>query len=108
VLLRRTTGTSRIAIEALQAGKHVFARSHVTLHWRNQLIRMRATLSRAVFFVGTQQRSDPIASCVRSTWQKGLLGKIQRVKGSGPGPSVLNSNCCISHRPVERFGFLVA
>lgn len=72
----------KIAIEALQAGKHVFCQKPVTLTLEeNQLIRAACKMhSDRVFFVGTQQRSsgDRFLRAVNMV-RKGLLGDIRKI-----------------------------
>ena len=87
----------KIAIEALQAGKHVFCQKPLTLTLEeNQLIRNACKKYATVFIVGTQQRSDGnlFVRAVNMV-QKGLLGNIRRItvgiNGSptgGPFPKV--------------------
>lgn len=79
----------KIAIEALQAGKHVFCQKPLSLTIEeNQLMRSAAKkFDKQVVFIGTQQRStkDLFLRAVNMV-QKGLLGDISRVTcsiGSG-------------------------
>ncbi len=72
----------KIAIEALESGKHVFCQKPLTLTLEeNQLIRNACKKhSDRVFLVGTQQRStrDLFLRAVNIV-QKGLLGKIHKI-----------------------------
>ena len=80
----------KIAIEALEAGKHVFCQKPLTLPLEeNQLIRNACKKYQdLVFFIGTQQRSDrgKFMRAVNMV-QKGLLGDIQKITvGINGGP----------------------
>lgn len=72
----------KIAVEALQAGKHVFCQKPLTLTLEeNQLIRAACEKYKdQIFFIGTQQRSDKnkFLRAVNMV-QKGLLGDIQKI-----------------------------
>jgi predicted dehydrogenase len=72
----------KIAIEALQAGKHVFCQKPLTLSLEeNQLIRNACKkYNKQAFLVGTQQRGDAsrFLRAVNMT-HKGLLGNIKKV-----------------------------
>jgi len=80
----------KIAIEALQAGKHVFSQKPLTLTLEeNQLIRNACKKYKdRVFFIGTQQRSDrgKFLRAINMV-QKGLLGDIKKITvGINGGP----------------------
>ncbi|MCA9246592.1 MAG: Gfo/Idh/MocA family oxidoreductase [Planctomycetales bacterium] len=108
----------KIAIEALQAGKHVFCQKPLTLTLEeNQLIRNACKkYDKQVFQVGTQQRSDggKFLRAVNMV-QKGLLGDIQKVtvgiNGSptgGPFPAVdppkeLDWNFWLGQAPLVQY-----
>jgi predicted dehydrogenase len=72
----------KIAIEALQAGKHVFCQKPLTLTLEEgQLIRAACKkYSDKVFFIGTQQRSDRrLFLRAINMVHKGLLGEIKKI-----------------------------
>ena len=72
----------KIAIEALEAGKHVFCQKPLTLTLEeNQLIRAACEKHKdKVFQVGTQQRSDNVHFLrAINMVQKGLLGDIKKI-----------------------------
>ena len=71
----------KIAIEALQAGKHVFCQKPLTLTIEeNKLIRKAVKKYGKVFQVGTQQRADKNHFMLATLMvRKGLLGDIKRV-----------------------------
>jgi predicted dehydrogenase len=72
----------KIAIEALEAGKHVFCQKPLTLALEeSQLIRNAAAKHKdKIFIVGTQQRSDRdrFLRAINMV-QKGLLGEIKKI-----------------------------
>ncbi len=79
----------KIAVEALQAGKHVFCQKPLTLTLEeNQLIRNACKkYADKVFIVGTQQRSTAsLFLRAVNMVQKGLLGEIKKITiGIGGG-----------------------
>jgi predicted dehydrogenase len=80
----------KIAIEALQAGKHVFCQKPLSLTLEeNQLAWAAAEkFPKLQFFIGTQQRAQKDQFCrAVNIVHKGLLGDIQRVTaGIGSSP----------------------
>ena len=75
----------KIAIEALQAGKHVFCQKPLSLTLEeNQLAWAAAEkFPKLQFFIGTQQRAQKDQFCrAVNIVHKGLLGDIQRVTTS--------------------------
>jgi predicted dehydrogenase len=72
----------KIAIEALEAGKHVFCQKPLTFTLEeSQLIRNAVTKHKdKIFIVGTQQRSDRdrFLRAINMV-QKGLLGEIKKI-----------------------------
>jgi predicted dehydrogenase len=72
---------TKIAIESLMAGKHVFCQKPLTLTVEeNQLIRSAAQKYGKVFQVGTQQRSEKERFMTAILMvQKGLLGDIKKI-----------------------------
>ena len=105
----------KIAIEALQAGKHVFCQKPLTLTLEeNQLVRNACKkYDKQVFFIGTQQRSDRgLFLRAINIVQKGLLGDIKTItvgiNGGDVGgpfaksdpPSGLDWNMWLGQAPV--------
>jgi predicted dehydrogenase len=73
---------TKIAIEALQAGKHVFCQKPLTLTLEeNRLIRAACKANpKLMFFIGTQQRSDRrLFMRAVNMAQKGLLGDLKKI-----------------------------
>ena len=108
----------KIAVEALEAGKHVFCQKPLTLTLEeNRLIRNACKKHpKQAFLVGTQQRSDRgrFLRAVNMV-QKGLLGDIKRVtvgiNGSPTGgpfpvaevPTTLNWDMWQGQAPVHDY-----
>ncbi|MEC7567048.1 MAG: Gfo/Idh/MocA family oxidoreductase [Planctomycetota bacterium] len=108
----------KIAVEALEAGKHVFCQKPLTLTLEeNRLIRRACKKHpELAFMVGTQQRSDrnKFLRAVNMV-RKGLLGDIKKVtvgiNGSPTGgpfpvadvPSQLNWDMWQGQAPVEEY-----
>jgi len=108
----------KIAIEALEAGKHVFCQKPLTLTLEeNKLIRAACQKHKdKIFFVGTQQRStrDKFVRAVNMV-QKGLIGDVKKItvgingapkggpfKTSAP-PSSLDWNTWLGQAPEVDF-----
>ena len=87
----------KIAIEALQAGKHVFCQKPLTLTLEeNQLVRNACKKYKdRVFIVGTQRRTQTdLFARAANMVQKGLLGDIRRI--------VVGLNGCPTGGPFPR------
>jgi len=81
----------KIAVEALEAGKHVFCQKPLTLTLEeNQLIRRACEKHKdKTFFIGTQQRSSRrLFLRAVNLVQKGLLGDIKKITVGINGGSV--------------------
>jgi len=93
----------KIAIEALQAGKHVFCQKPLTLTLQeNQLIREACQKHPdQVFFIGTQQRSTRhLFLRAVNMVQKGLLGDIKTIT-VGINGSPTGGPFAVSEPPAE-------
>ena len=91
----------KIAVEALQAGKHVFCQKPLSLTLEeNQLAWAAAEkFPKLQFFIGTQQRAQKDQFCrAVNLIHKGLLGDIQRVT-AGIGSSPVGGPFAIENVP---------
>ncbi len=107
----------KIAIEAMQAGKHVFCQKPLTLTIaENQLIRAAIAKYGKQFQVGTQQRTDRgLFMTAAAMIRKGLLGQIKKItvgiNGSDRGgpfnvepvPSYLDWNQWLGQAPTTDY-----
>ena len=109
---------TKICVEALQTGKHVFCQKPLTLTLEeNQLIRAASKKYQdQVFFIGTQQRSDrgKFLRAINMV-QKGLLGDIKTITvgiNGGPTggpfpktdpPAALDWDCWLGQAPKVQY-----